>query len=301
MEFINVNDNNNVVELEVELEDDIFPDAPVVIPRNYKIGIEPTDSEYISRGICPDYALLSGMRANSKYWPRGYDFVDGPDGEPRPPTHRLSDKKMKVIRRRMSQYILSPDYYDAITKQTTVFIELDNVLADFNGAFNVVTGLDPLETPKHIVNHKISVDHPNFLKTIPKIEISYDHLWLHIRNLRPIILIKNSHLASVINDRIIWCEENLGNNKYTTPLKYCVIDNVSERNQYPDNVFYVMFVRESEKLKLSTCDSVLIDADESIADDWEREGGIFLPFKNEPIHIYDEIIGFIRNVLDVKF
>ena len=164
MEFINVNDNNTV-EVEVEVEDDVFPDAPVVIPRNYKIGIEPTDSEYISRGICPDYALSSGIRANSKYWPRGYDFVDGPDGETRPPTHKLSDKKMKIIRRRMTQKKLYPDYYDAITEQTTVFIELDNVFADFNEAFNVVTGINSIDTPKHIVNHKISVDHPNFLKT----------------------------------------------------------------------------------------------------------------------------------------
>jgi hypothetical protein len=255
------------------------------VPRSYKIGLEPTDTEYISRGFCPDYALRSGIRANTRYWPeKMYDFIDGPNGEPRPETHGLCEKKMQILRQRMEQYILYPQVYDDMTEQTLVFIELDNVLADFHGAL----GKD-MRSP--------SV----FLEKLSRLEISFDHLWLHIKSVRPIILIKNSHFASVENSRVTWCKKNLCFNKYSTYLEFCVIEDVSERKLNPDNAFYIMFVNEMEKFNLSKYNSVLIDANESNAAEWESRGGVFLPYKNDAMYIHDEIIGFIRHILDVQF
>jgi hypothetical protein len=184
----------------------------------------------------------------------------------------------------MAQYILSPQFYDDMTKQTLVFIELDNVLADYHGAL----GKD-MRSP--------SV----FLEKLSRLEISFDHLWLHIKSVRPIILIKNSHFASVTNSRVTWCKKNLCLNKYSTNLEFCVIDDVSERQQNPNNTFYIMFVTEEEKFSLSNYNSVLIDANESNAAEWEARGGVFLPYKNDAMYIDDEIIEFIRNILDVPF
>lgn len=263
----------------------MLPDVPALVPRCYKIGLEPTDAEYISRGFCPDYALRSGVRANARYWPeKRYDFIDGPNGEKRPDTHGLGEKKMQILRQRMSQYILCPQVYDVMTQQTLVFIELDNVLADFDGAI----GKD-MRSP--------SV----FLEKLSRLEISFTHLWLHIKSVRPIILIKKSHFASVENSRVKWCEKNLCLSNYTTNLEFCVIDDVSERKQKPNNTFYIMFVNEVEKFNLSNYNSVLIDANESNSAEWESGGGVFLPYKNDASYINDEIIGFIRNILDIQF
>jgi hypothetical protein len=293
--------------------DDVSLPSVGRILRSYPNPTALTDSQ----GLCPNTCLTWGIKFNSRYYPKGHNFIDGI----RPP-HNVSPQIMRILSSRMRAYIERPETYQSEMIDTTIiFCELDGVLADLKTGFKTLikTDIDINKIPKRNVIHTIH-QHPTFYESLPVIE-SGKWMWMKMisMNWGPVILTE-SYKSSTRSSKIKWCEDNLGPN-------YLVIDDIIERYTNPEYSYYILFsktntnINTTKKHLISNQHSVLIhntdlyldldlnanatdlnakDKDKTVNEDIDITGGLSLHYRDNFTLVDSErIVDLIKGVFDL--
>jgi hypothetical protein len=233
------------------------------LTRQYSVSSEELTN--IVNGRCPDYALLSEHKFNLHHWPANHDYFIG--------NGINISKKTQEIR-----YILSNRLSKGIETNQLLFCDLDGVLADFNEAAAQLfpdqnnSQLSLKERLNEIPRDEFWSTirkHPNFFGTLnwmPKGQ----NLWNAIKHLNPIILTGCPYGSWAPEQKRQWCATNLG----------------------PDVPVITCFTKEKPNFCLRN--SILIDDQTTIKDEWEKKEGIYYVYTEEKL---DDIVKQLNEVL----
>ncbi len=163
--------------------------------RSYSIT-EDKDSEHISNGRCPNYALSWSSIYHEPHWPSNHDYFMG-NGE------NINDGTQEM------REILSKRLADGILTKHIIFCDLDGVLADFEEGVKNRFNKSPEELKPGFMWGAINKS-DTFFETLPWMPKGRE-LWAQIRQYHPIILTgipKGNNSAAEQKRR--WCERELG-------------------------------------------------------------------------------------------
>ena len=267
-----------------------------------------TDDDYVNsrNGLCPDHALRYGIEANTRYWPEGHNFIDS---APRIGHNSIRPELYARLSRKMQLYIANRVQYAQERDNTVVFCELDNVLTDFNGAIEQITGNHPMhlsqaeiktaidQTPGFYTNLKFPDKGQVFWSDLQRLNTRYTKPnMVNEKFIKPVLLIDEPGNAAYREEITQWCRRNLGQN-----IKITAISNLPERDVYPDNDCYIMFTSPTTKHSHAIFNSVLIASKdknniEFARDMWETNDGIFCEYSEED---YTNILTDLRVAFDI--
>ena len=139
------------------------------------------------------------------------------------------------------------------------------IYCDFDGVFDIETK----------INQTQDNDDFEFLSPVN----NNLQFWINIRGYKPIILIIDPISDKIIDEKINWCNNNLGEN-------YLLINNTSERTECPDYDYYILVTTSEKKATLATYlkDSILIDNKLTSYNNWEDAGGFFIHFDKNKLN-----------------
>jgi hypothetical protein len=137
-----------------------------------------------------------------------------------------------------------------MSKTPEIFVDLDGVMADYEGEYRRVTGGDPSEKGK--VKASRFKPFPNFYRNLPLLPDALQ-LWHFLKPYHPSILSAASNFVKASRqDKYEWVHEHLG----LSGPKVIVVD-------YPN-----------EKWKHCTPGAILIDDNAKNCLEWEQAGGV---------------------------
>lgn len=100
----------------------------------------------------------------------------------------------------------------------TLFLDLDGVMADFDGYFPVVFGIHPRELFYH-QRMDLITKHPSFFRDLPPIEGALE-FFQEIKDYRPVVLTScpSANYAVAAQQKRAWVREHLGNEVMVLPV-----------------------------------------------------------------------------------
>ena len=219
--------------------------------RNYSIT-EDKDSEHISNGRCPNYALSWSSIYHQPHWPINHDYFMG-NGE------NIVDGTQEL------REILSKRLADGIITKHIIFCDLDGVLADFEQGIRTRFNKSPEELKPSFMWSAINKS-DSFFETLPWMPKGRE-LWEQIRQYHPIILTgipKGNNSAA--EEKLRWCARELG----------------------PDIQVITCYTKEKPNYCLYK--SILIDDRIDNLNAWNANGGKFVLYDEANLHEITERI-----------
>ena len=210
--------------------------------RSYSIT-QSSDEYHVLNGRCPNYALTWGVSGNRRHWPANHDYFMGNGSEINDGTRELRE-------------VLSEILASGVDTKHIIFCDLDGVLADFEQGVrnNFKKNVDELKPSLMwgVINKS-----KTFFDTLPWMPKGKE-LWSRIEQYNPIILTGvPPHSATVVEQKIKWCQRELGPN------------------------VQVITCATKDKPNYCTYGSILIDDRTDNLNAWNKKGGKFILYDEE--------------------